>query len=200
MSKIVRLSRNRGEFFPRFDSRFVATGDKTPQNATILMPDRKAAFYKRVGRYLVEDDNKPTDVFAGFASSVLDAGNLPKSDPNYDDAVINQGLATISTVSDGVYKISANSSQLQTYESTAKGQGSHKWVGVSILTGEASIIGMEWNGVKLTQADVAEASGVGLPAGGIIFWFKFDEVKRTSVLTYNNKSTVITFIAEDTNK
>lgn len=198
MSKIVKVSRNFGEFLTRFDSRkYQKVGSATPHNMNIVAPDKRADYMARVGINPVTDNYTPEEVFTSFSIAKLDAANAPK-DANYDDCVINQNAVTITKISDNEYEVSADISSLKAYASSNPSQGTHKWVGIKILTGESTIVGLEWNGTALTEADVTEASTVGIPAGGIIYWFKADGGSVTLSIAKEDKTTAITFIPVDT--
>lgn len=197
MSKLVTMSRSRAGFLTRFSSEYIGTGDKDTQMQSVLVPDGRAVYFERTGKYLVEENNSPSDVFTSFSVEKLSASNVP-NDANRENAAINQNAVTVAKINDNEYTVSANFTELKEYQSTNVQQGSHLWVGITIDTGEDTIVGIKWNGSPLTEADVTDAESVGLSAGGIIFWLKMDDGESSVVLTKENSSSVITFIPINT--
>lgn len=50
--------------------------------------------------------------------------------------------------------------------------GVHKWLGFGVDTGLDSIVGVEFNGTAMTEADAQEASDLGLSAGEFVLYIK----------------------------
>lgn len=50
--------------------------------------------------------------------------------------------------------------------------GVHKWLGFGVDTGLESIVGVEFNGTAMTEADAKEASDLGLSAGEFVLYIK----------------------------
>lgn len=144
-------------------------------------------------------DGVATDVEAASAMTVraIDADHLP-TDPawleNTEDGtfgIYNQENITL--VQDGNTITIYPNSELKTYASTNSAQGSHQWVALDIDTGLSTIVGATWNGAELDASDAAEAIGLGLRAGHIVFWYKADE--GTTTRTIND--TTLTFKVSD---
>jgi hypothetical protein len=95
--------------------------------------------------------------------------------PSAEEAQENQDAVTVSFVGDDI-DIQADVDALNEYASS---QGTHKWVGLIVNTGEDSIIGIKHNDQEFTQADVDEAATVGGGAGEFALWIKADEVVTT---------------------
>ena len=129
MSKVVRTSRNRGEFFVRFNSKNKSAGGKTPTHMNVELPEEKAKNFARLGKM---DVSTVEDVKTVFAS--IDVAKIAKvpEDLNKAACTANQGAITVEKTSDGVYTISAAKDSLQSFKSTAKGQGTHHWVKQSL--------------------------------------------------------------------
>lgn len=53
--------------------------------------------------------------------------------------------------------------------------GVHKWIGFGIDTDLASIVGVQFNGTALTEADASEASDLGLSAGEFVLYIRAEE-------------------------
>lgn len=196
MSKIVTMARSLGDYLPRYDGKkFQKTGSKTIQTATIIVPDKRANLIKRVGKYKVEDNNVPTDVITEFTPTILPSDQV-FHDENYELSVANQNEATIEQVDEQTYKVIADPTKLNSFDSSDPNQGNHKWIGIAIDTGETTIVGITFNGHKLTEDDVEEAAEVQLSAGNIIYWYKYDLDKSIIVLEKDGKSTAITILSE----
>ena len=70
--------------------------------------------------------------------------------------------------------------ELEEYPSSAPGQGTHKWIGLGIGTGLSTLTKARYNGEALTQADITEATNIGLDQPGeFVLWVKADEVVDT---------------------
>ena len=80
-------------------------------------------------------------------------------------AAANNGKASV-TLEDSVITIIADVDELEESESSAPGQGTHKWIGLGVGTGLASVALAKYNGEQLTDADAAEAVSVGLDQPG----------------------------------
>lgn len=111
-----------------------------------------------------------------------DAWNLSvRLAPNLTDAVAaaNNTKASVALV-DAVITITANVDDLEESESSAPGQGTHKWIGLGIGTGLSSVTLAKYNGSPLTDADAAEAESVGLDQPGeFVLYIRADEVVDT---------------------
>jgi len=84
-------------------------------------------------------------------------------------AQTNQDAVTVAKDGD-TYTVSGKLADMVAYDSPAANQGTHKWVGLKVATGQASILGVKYNGVALTADDVAEAANFGATAGSFILW------------------------------
>ena len=88
--------------------------------------------------------------------------------------------AKASAAIDGtVITVTASLDELEAFDSSAPGQGVHKWIGLGVGTGLSSILLMTYNGGAAEQADVDEASSVGLSEGEFVLWIRADEVVTT---------------------
>jgi len=87
--------------------------------------------------------------------------------PSLTDAVAaaNNGKATVA-LEDGVLTITADVDDLGESTSSNPEQGTHKWIGLGIGTGLASVALVRYNGDPLTDADASEAASVGLDQPG----------------------------------
>ena len=101
--------------------------------------------------------------------------------PALTDAVAaaNNGKASVA-LEDGVLTITADVDELEESESSAPGQGTHKWIGLGIGTGLASVALAKYNDEQLTDADASEAACVGLDRPGeFVLYIRVDEVVDT---------------------
>ena len=91
-------------------------------------------------------------------------------------AASNNGKASV-VLDEGVLTITADVNELEESESSAPGQGTHKWIGLGIGTGLASVALVKYNGEPLTDADASEAASVGLDQNGeFVLYIRADEV------------------------
>jgi hypothetical protein len=94
-------------------------------------------------------------------------------------AASNNGKASVA-FEDGVLTVTADVNELEESESSAPGQGTHKWIGLGIGTGLASVTLVKYNGEPLTDADASEAASVGLDQNGeFVLYIRADEVVDT---------------------
>ena len=101
--------------------------------------------------------------------------------PSLTDAVAaaNNTKASVS-LADGVITVTADVDELEESESSAPGQGTHKWIGLGIGTGLSSVALAKYNGAQLTDADAEEATSVGLDhPGEFVLYIRADEVVDT---------------------
>ena len=111
-----------------------------------------------------------------------DAWNLSvRLAPSLTDAVTaaNNAKAAVA-LADGVITIAADVDELEESESSAPGQGTHKWIGLGVGTGLSSVALAKYNGSQLTDADAEEAASVGLDQPGeFVLYIRADEVVDT---------------------
>ena len=101
--------------------------------------------------------------------------------PSLTDAVAaaNNAKASVS-LADGVITVTADVDDLEESESSAPGQGTHKWIGLGIGTGLSSVALAKYNGAQLSDADAEEAVSVGLDQPGeFVLYIRADEVVDT---------------------
>lgn len=191
--KLVDYSRNYGEVKVRYGGKYQSTSLKDENNIEVIVPEQTGELVERIGNYGVDNLSAPDEVFADFSVSLLSADNV-LDDGNKEDAKYNQSHATITELSDGKYVITADN--LKAYTSTNPAQGTHKWLGIAIATGEDSIIGLTFNGYTYTQEDVDDATSVHLSAGSMIYWFEADLGNRNIILGNNDKIMSLEIIVE----
>ncbi len=111
-----------------------------------------------------------------------DAWNLSvRLAPGLTDEVAarNNEKASVSLESDVIIVI-ADVDDLEESESSAPGQGTHKWIGLGIGTGLSSVTLAKYNGSALTDADATEAASVGLDQPGeFVLYIRAEEVAET---------------------
>lgn len=199
---LVNAERSLGDTLTRMKPEYVDLGVKTPQFATILVPDREALEIKRYGKSFVDEVGTPEDIFSeSFGISLVAYGKIPSSMPGHDESVNNQKNTTVTKVDSETYEIKADFTKLEAYESTDEGQpGEHYWVAVAIATGETSIKGITFNGYALTDVDVADATSLGLSAGSFVLWLKLDEGSRNILVGNSEGTSIIALNVIDTSK
>ena len=101
-------------------------------------------------------------------------------------AAANNAKASVA-YEDGVITITADVDDLEESESSAPGQGTHKWIGLGIGTGLGSVTEAIYNGSPLTEDDAAEAVSVGLDQNGeFVLYVRAEELAETAkVITLN---------------
>jgi hypothetical protein len=111
-----------------------------------------------------------------------DAWNLSvRLAPGLTDEVAarNNEKASVSLANNVIF-VTADVDNLEESESSAPGQGTHKWIGLGIGTGLSSVTLAKYNGSPLTDADAAEAESVGLDQPGeFVLYIRADEVVDT---------------------
>ena len=116
--------------------------------------------------------NEAAAVYARLAAQTPEALTDPV-------AAANNGKASVA-LEDGVITVTADVNELEESESSAPGQGTHKWIGLGVGTGLASVALAKYNGGQLTDADAAEAVSVGLDQPGeFVLYIRADEVVDT---------------------
>lgn len=133
-------------------------------------------------------------VLGSKLAEVADDVNKVVSQVNQDDVTVTQDGNTIT--------VSGRVNELNSFASTDPNQGTAKWIGLVIDTGESDITKVTYNGSALTQADVEDAASVGQGAGKFILWIKAEVVAETpktfTLGTQGKEDTTITVIVEDT--
>ena len=101
--------------------------------------------------------------------------------PSLTDAVAAANNAKSSVaLADGVITVTADVEELEESESSAPGQGTHKWIGLGIGTGLSSVTLAKYNGSPLTNEDATEAVSVGLDQPGeFVLYIRAEEVAET---------------------
>ena len=94
-------------------------------------------------------------------------------------AAANNAKASVA-LADGVITITADVDDLEESESSAPGQGTHKWIGLGIGTGLSSVTLAKYNGFALTEGDATEAVSVGLDQPGeFVLYVRAEELTET---------------------
>ncbi len=141
-----------------------------------------------------EDSPLYEDTLTVDGSKILEAPD----DPNKVVSQANQDAITVTRNGD-IITVSADVDALNTFESTNPSQGSGKWIGLAIDTGEESIIGVKYNDYALTQADVDEAASVNVGAGSFVLWLKAENGDKQFTLSKEGKAdTVVKIVINDT--
>lgn len=118
--------------------------------------------------------------------------NEAESQENQDLILnIRQGGDTVEIFIDG------GVDALNEFASTNPAQGTGKWIGLAIDTGEDDITKVSVGNYQLTQDDVDEAASVGVPAGSFVLWLKAenyigeDNARELILKTDGKKDTTI---------
>lgn len=99
------------------------------------------------------------------------------NDINKEESQANQDKLTVSR--DGntfTVNVAGGVASLNSFASTNPAQGTGKWIGLDIDTGEKDITKVTFNGTALTADDVTEAASAGLGAGHFVLWLKAEVV------------------------
>lgn len=114
------------------------------------------------------------------------------ADENQEVSQANQDMIEVEDMGSNKFGILVDG-ELNSYASTNPAQGTGKWIGLVVNTGESDITKVTYNGNAFTVADVAEATSVGVPAGSFVWWVKEEKLPQTIKLATEGKSeTVIT--------
>ncbi|WP_369770388.1 hypothetical protein [Eubacterium sp. AB3007] len=101
-------------------------------------------------------------------------------------AAANNGKAAVS-IADDVIIVTVDVDSLEESESSAPGQGTHKWIGLGIGTGLSSVALAKFKGSSLSEEDAAEAASVGLDQPGeFVLYIRAEEVaEQPYIFTLN---------------
>ena len=132
-------------------------------------------------------------VVSAITAGVTKLGTAP-TDANATESQANQDAVTVAQTGNAV-TVTGNLEELNSYASTNSAQGTAKWVGLVVATGESDITNVYYNGAKLAQADVDDANSVNAPAGSFVLWIKAEDVAATAkTFTLKTDSTQLTTI------
>ena len=125
-------------------------------------------------------------------------------DNNQSDSQANQDAITVTT--DGtkagklLITVSGDLSKLKSFASTNESQGTAKWIGLIVNTGETDITKVKIGGEALTEEDVKDADSVGAEKGKFVLWLKAEKLvmsPRILVLSTEGKKDVTVTISFD---
>ena len=148
----------------------------TASQVSALKNDFNALLAKLKNAGVMEPDSWNISVrLAPALTDAVAAANNAKASVAYEDEVIT---------------ITADVDELEESESSAPGQGTHKWIGLGIGTGLDSVTEVTYNGSPLTADDAAEAVSVGLDQNGeFVLYVRAEELAETAkVITLNADS------------
>ena len=107
--------------------------------------------------------------------------------PTDTTVAANNALVDSVSIEGGKITVAVDVDKLTASESSAPGQGTHKWVALAIGTGLSAITDAEYNGTKLTADDVSEATACGCDAGAFVLYIK-TELVATEGKTFTLKA------------
>lgn len=113
----------------------------------------------------------------GKDSFTVTCGLVPN--PAEENLVTNHTKVTSVVIDEGVITVTVPVEELISFPSSNPEQGTHKWVGLAVGTGEATLIGIKYGEYPFTEDDVTEATGVGCSAGEFVLYLKCDEAVNT---------------------
>ena len=107
----------------------------------------------------------------------VDKVSKAPDDVNKEESQANQDKLTV-IAENNVYtvNVAGGVDSLNSYASTNPAQGTGKWIGLDIDTGEKDITKVTFNGTPLGAEDVADADSLGLPKGHFVLWLKAEVV------------------------
>lgn len=102
--------------------------------------------------------------------------------PSPTDAVVAANNAKVGAVllNEGKITVKVDVDTLEESESSAPGQGTHKWLCLCIGTGHADLTDVKYNGTQLTTQDAEEATSCGCDAGCFVLYIKAELVATES--------------------
>ena len=145
-------------------------------------------------------DEPVVDNHVPVATVTAIAANSMPADENQALAAENQDRVTI--LKDGNDITIQINEELNEFMSTNEHQQdrAHQWVAIDIDTGMSDIRQVTWDGEPLTDADVADATSLGLPAGHLVFWAKADVIAtapRTITLGATGREATVLLVTVD---
>lgn len=115
----------------------------------------------------------------GFKGVKIDSKKLTNGSSSDQHIVENNNCIKSISVNGDTATLEVDMNELKSYNSSNPDQGTAKWVGLIIETGENTLENVTYNGTALTAADIADATSVGAPAGAFVLWLKADVVQTT---------------------
>ena len=111
------------------------------------------------------------------------------ANPTDEELVTNHAKVTSVVCENNNIEVTVPVKELIAYPSSNPAQGTHKWLGLEIKTGLASIVGVTYNkDYVLTQEDATEATSVGCSAGSFVLYIKTEEIAETPRTIYLDKA------------
>lgn len=193
---IVKLPRSEGDVLVRMKSIYESIENSGSSFKFIRMPATEAYLLKRKGiPYSVSVDSEAADVVKALLLGIIDPSKMPQDSYLPDEAVVNQTGCVLAQKDEQNYTITADFSKLEkyvlNYEDFSK-QGEQYWLAVGVSTGENTIIGISYNGIELTDSDIANAALNGLSDGGFVYWIALEENSTNRlIIEKDGKSTVV---------
>lgn len=120
---------------------------------------------------------KDAGIMTGDAFALTVANSVVDSEAGHANRTYNTGKISSVAEADGIITITLSDKvkNLKDFDG-GNGWGVHKWLGIAISAGVTPITDLVYNGSALTEADVAEATAVGLSAGYFVRWVATDLV------------------------
>lgn len=120
---------------------------------------------------------KDAGLMVGDAFTLTVTKDVTDSAEGNADRSYNTGKISSVEVTDDVIAITLSEKveDLKDFDG-GNGWGVHKWLGIGISAGVSPITDLSYNGSKLTEDDVSEATAVGLSAGYFVRWVAADLV------------------------
>ena len=94
--------------------------------------------------------------------------------PGKEDVLVNSANVKVDQIGN-IITVTATS-PLATITSS-EGKGTKKWVALEVVTGAKDIREVKYDGLALTDKDVADAESLNLPAGSFVLWVDHDAIK-----------------------
>ena len=120
---------------------------------------------------------KDAELMEGDTFTLTVANSVNDQTAGHADRTYNTGKISSVAESNGVITITLSDkvANLKDFEA-GNGWGKHKWLGIAISAGVTPITGLKYNGSQLTDADVEEATAMGLSSGYFVRWVAADLV------------------------
>ena len=203
MGKIITVERNTGDLLSRMKGSYIGIRGSGVNATFLAQHGNEVNFMARYGQgFTVRDNETPAEVFgSAFNISVIPARNLPQDSELLDELTKNQNEVGIDRISDGVYLLEADFSDMfkvDLEDSEGVSLGDSYWVGLVVTTGKETIVGIKLNGVAFTEDDVLNAQAFGAQAGSFVLWIKAELGREVFVLEYDEKETGIVLNIQDT--
>ena len=114
-----------------------------------------------------------------MVKDVFSVGSNLIPNPTDEKLIANHSKVVSVSYEDNTIEVVVPVDELIAYPSSDPAQGTHKWLGLEIKTGVASIVGVKFNDYEFTGDDASEATSVGCQTGSFVLYIKAEDIVET---------------------